>query len=191
MAGGLLATPLAALAQQTKVYRVGMLFQGSADPPGSSVTKRRRIPVDTLRELGYIEGQNLIIAESTPGGVAAMRTTAVIPIVLFSVSDPVGSGLVSSLAHPGGNITGITDFGVELAAKEMDLLHALFAKATRFAVLTSDNPVHPFQFKAIEDAARAIGLTVTPERGTSLEEMDGALASMARKKTEAAAKRWR
>ena len=120
-----------------------------------------------------------------------MRTTAVIPIVLFSVSDPVGSGLVSSLAHPGGNITGITDFGVELAAKEMDLLHALFAKAKRFAVLTSDNPVHPFQLKAIEDAARAIGLTVTPERGTSLQEMDGAPASMARKKTEAAAKRWR
>ena len=61
MGAVLLAAPLAALAQQTKVYRVGWLFQGSPDSPGSSVTKRRRILVEALRELGYIEGQNLII----------------------------------------------------------------------------------------------------------------------------------
>jgi ABC-type uncharacterized transport system substrate-binding protein len=210
----LLAAPLAAKADQVgKVYRVGMLFQGSPDSPGSSVTNRRRILVDTLRELGYIEGQNLaidrrfaesrlerfpalaaelvalrpdvIVADSTPSGVAAKQATATIPIVFLSASDPVGSGLVASLAHPGGNITGVTDFGVELAAKELDVLHALFPKAKRFAVLMSDNPVHPFQLKAIEDAARAIGLTITSERATSLEEMDGAFASMARNKVGA------
>jgi putative ABC transport system substrate-binding protein len=212
---GLLTAPLAARAQESKVYRVGMLFQGSPDSPGSGSTilKRRRSLVDTLRELGYIEGQNLVVdrrlaesklerfpglaaelvalkpdvilAESTPSGTAARQATATIPIVLLNVSDPVGSGLVASLAHPGGNITGVTDFGVELAAKELDVLHALFPKAKRFAVLISDNPVHSFQLKAIEDAASAIGLTVTPERATSLEELDVAFSSMTRKNVAA------
>jgi ABC-type uncharacterized transport system substrate-binding protein len=205
----LLAAPLGAEAQQSKIYRVGMLFQGSPDSPRSSVTNRRRILVDTLRELGYVEGQNLVVdrrfaesrlerfpglaaelvalkpdvilAESTPAGIAAGQATATIPIVFFAVSDPVRSGLVASLAHPGGNITGVTDFGIELAVKELDVLHALFPKAKRFAILISDNPVHLFQLKAIGDAARAIGLTVTPERATSLEELDGAFSSMARK----------
>ncbi|HEY3067451.1 MAG TPA: ABC transporter substrate-binding protein [Methylomirabilota bacterium] len=207
--GAVLFAPAATLAQQTKVYRVGMLFQGSADSPGNSLTTRRRILIDTLHDLGYIDGRNLVVdrryaesrlerfpglaaelvalkpdvilAESTPSAIAAKQATATIPIVLLNVSDPVGNGLVASLVRPGGNITGVTDFGVELAAKELDVLHALFPNAKRFAVLMSDNPVHPFQFKALEDAARAIGLTVTPERARSFEELDGAFAAMARK----------
>jgi len=211
LAGGFLAVPVTALAQQTKVSRVGFLFQGSAPPPGemsSPLILTNLILTNTLHELGYIEGHNIVIdrrwadskmerfpilatelvalkpdvlvATSTPGGLAAQRATATIPIVLAEVSDPVGNGLVASLAHPGGNITGVTDFGIELAAKELDVLHTLFPKATRFAVLMSDNPVHPFQLRAVEDAARAIGLSITAERVTSLEELDGTFASMAK-----------
>jgi len=207
----LLTAPLAAEAQQTKVYRVGFLFHGSPPPPGeigSPLILTNVVLTNTLRELGYIEGRNIVIdrrwadskmerfpilaaelvalkpdvlvATSTPGGLAAQRATATIPVVLAEVSDPVGTGLVASLARPGGNITGVTDFGIELAAKELDVLHVLFPKATRFAVLMSDNPVHPFQLRAVEDAARAIGLSITSERVTSLEELDGAFASMAK-----------
>src|SRR5215831_18371254 len=166
IAGGLLAAPLAAAkAQQTKVYRVGFLFQGSPPPPGdisSPLILNNVVLTNTLRELGYIEGHNIVmdrrwaeskmerfpilaaeivalkpdvlVATSTPGGLAAKRATATIPIVLREVSDPVGNGLVASLAHPGGNITGVTDFGIELAAKELDVLRTLFPIAGRFAV---------------------------------------------------------
>jgi len=211
LTGGLFATPLAAEAQQTKVYRVGFLFQGSPPPPGeisSPLILNNLVLTNTLRELGYIEGHNIVIdrrwaeskmerfpilaaeivalkpdvlvATSTPGGLAAKRATATIPIVLAEVSDPVGNGLVASLAHPGGNITGVTDFGIELATKELDVLRTLFPKATRFAVLMSDNPVHPLQLRAVEHAARATGLSITPQRVTTLEELDGAFASMAK-----------
>jgi putative ABC transport system substrate-binding protein len=161
----LLAVPLAAEAQQAKVFRVGVLSQSSPPPVG---TMQR-----ALRDLGYIEGRNLllefrwaegknerfaglaaelvalkpdvILADSTPGAIAAKHATTTIPIVILNVSDPVGSGIVASLSHPGGNVTGVTDFGTELAVKNVDLLHAAVPKATRIAVLMSNNPVHPFQ----------------------------------------------
>src|SRR5262249_33463472 len=172
-----LAAPLAAEAQQTKVYRIGALLQGTplpGNPPGPL-----RL---AMRELGYIEGQNLIVdfrwgegrndffprlaaelvalkpdaifADSTPAALAAKRATATIPIVIHNVSDPVGSGLVVSLAHPGGNVTGVTDFGSELAVKGLELLHTIVPKAARIAVLMSDNPVHPSQLRLIQDAAQ-------------------------------------
>src|SRR5262245_30638783 len=180
-----LAAPLIAEAQQTKTYRIGFLLQGAplpGNPPGPL-----RL---ALRDLGYIEGQNLtvdsrwaegrndrfpsiaaelvslkpdaILADSTPAALAAKRATAMIPIVMHNVSDPVGSGLVVSLAHPGGNVTGVTDFGSELAMKGVELLHSIVPKATRIAVLMSDNPVHPSQLKLIQDAAQHLGLTVLP-----------------------------
>ena len=124
LTGGLLAAPLGALGQPAKVYRVGFLFQGEPATPEKSIL------TITLRELGYVEGRNIvidrrgaesrierfpilaaelvalkpdvIIAESTSGGIAAMRATAAIPIVLINVSHPVGSRLVASLARPGG-----------------------------------------------------------------------------------------
>jgi putative ABC transport system substrate-binding protein len=120
-----LGAPLAANAQQTKTYRVGLLWQSSPPPPGSKPGPFLR----TLNDLGYIEGRNLVleyrwaegdnerfpslaaelvaqkpdivVADSTPGAIAAKRATATIPIVMVNVSDPVGTGLVASLAHPG------------------------------------------------------------------------------------------
>src|SRR5262245_33071895 len=198
-----LAAPLAAEAQQTKVYRIGALLQGAplpGNPPGPL-----RL---AMRELGYIEGQNLIVdfrwgegrndlfprlaaelvalkpdaifADSTPAALAAKRATATIPIVIHNVSDPVGSGLVVSLAHPGGNVTGVTDFGSELAVKGLELLHTLVPKAARIAVLMSDNPVHPSQLRLIQDAAQGLGLTVLPTILKSSEEFETAFSSMAR-----------
>jgi putative tryptophan/tyrosine transport system substrate-binding protein len=211
---GLLAAPLAAEAQDSKVYRVGLLLQGQppTSPPPSWASRPGSFR-KTLYDLGYIEGRNLIldvrwaegraerfpslIAElvalkpdvivvpTTPGTIAAMRATATIPIVMVNPSDPVGSGLVTSLARPGGNVTGVTDFGIELSEKAVDLMRTIVPKVTRVAVLMSDNPVHPFQFKAIQDAAKSIGLTVLPTTANSPEELETAFASMAKNNARA------
>jgi len=198
----------AADAQQGKVYRVGLLLQASPPPPGPP-----GLFTTALRDLGYVDGQNVVIqrrwaggqnerfpalagelvalkldvivADSTPAAIAAARATSTIPIVMINVSDPVGSGLVDSLAHPGRNVTGSTDFGIELAAKVVDLLHAAVPKATRFAVLMSDNPVHPSQLKEIQAAAKSIGLTVLPTMAKSADDFEVAFASMAEKKAGA------
>jgi len=207
LAGGLLAAPLAVKAQP-RVYRVGFLSQGSPLPP-----EERGFFRPALRALGYIEGQNLIlefryaegrnerfprmaaevvglkpdviVADSTPGAIAAKRATTVIPIVFVNVSDPVGTGLVASLARPGGNITGGTDYGAEVAEKALDLLHELVPKAPRIAVLMSDNQLHPLQLKLIEDAAKKIRLTILPTMVKTEADLDEAYASMVRQKAGA------
>ena len=163
---------------------------------------------DLLQDLDYIEGQNLvldrrwaegrnerfpslaadlvalkpdvIVADSTPAAIAAKHATAAIPIVMVNVADPVGSGLVASLVRPGGNVTGTTDFGIELAVKSVELIHTATPKATRLAVLLSDNPVHPTQLKEIQAAAKRRGLTVLPTMVKSSEEFEKAFASMAK-----------
>src|SRR5215470_18303787 len=211
MAGGLLAAPLAAGAQSTgKVYRVGFLSQASPPPPGSKPGAFTR----ALHDLGYFEGRNLvlefrwaegrnarfpslaaelvalkpevIVADSTPGAIAAKRATTVIPIVMVNVSDPVGTGIVASLAKPGGNVTGTTDFGMAMAVKNVELMHELVPKATRIAVLVSDNPVHPLQLKLVQDAAKSIGLTALPTMVKTEADLDTAFASMVRQKAGAA-----
>ena len=202
----LLVAPLAVEAQQARIYHVGFLSQGS--PPQLGVFTR------TLRDLGYVEGRNLvlefrsaegqnarfpslaaelvalkpevIVADSTPAAVAAKRATTVIPIVMVNVSDPVGTGIVASLANPGGNVTGTTDFGVSMAVKNVELLHELVPKATRIAVLMSDNPVHTLQLRLVQDAAKSIGLTVLPTMVNTEADLGGAFASIARQKAGAA-----
>lgn len=204
--GGLAALPPAAGAQQARRYRVGYLTQGPPLPPGS-----KPIPGGfraSLRDLGYVEGQNLvlesrgaegrierlpalaiellalkpdvILADSTPATLAAKRATATIPIVMVDVANPVDSGLITSLARPGGNITGVADVGIETATKQFDLLRALVPGATRIAVLMSDNPVHRLQLSAIEEAARRVGLTTLPTMVDSSARLEEAFASMAR-----------
>ena len=208
--GGLLAAPLAVGAQQAKVHRVGFLSQSSPPPPGSKPGVFTR----TLHDLGYVEGRNLvlefrwaegqnarfpglaaelvalkpevIVADSTPGAIAAQHATTVIPIVMVNVSDPVGTGIVASLAKPGGNVTGATDFGMAMAVKNVELMHELVPKATRIAVLLSDNPVHPLQLKLVQDAAKSIGLTALPTMVKTEADLDTAFASMVREKAGAA-----
>ena len=156
MAGGLLL-PLAAEAQpQAKTARIGFLSLS----PGPTSTMDIS---PGLRDLGWIEGQNLaieyrwaanredqlpalaaelvqlkvdvIVTSSTPAAQAAKRATTTIPIVMTFVADPLGSGLVASLARPGGNITGLTTLARGLVAKRLELLKAVVSGATRMAVL--------------------------------------------------------
>ena len=210
LAGGLLAAPLAAEAQQTgRIYRVGFLAQGSPPPK-----LRLGVFSKAMDDLGYIEGRNLIlerrwsegqnsrfpnlaaelvalkpeviVADSTPGAIAAKRATTVIPIVMVNVSDPVGTGIVASLAKPEGNVTGTTDFGMAMAVKDVELLHDLVPKAARIAVLMSDNPVHPLQLKLVQDAAKSIGLTALPTMVKTEADLQTGFASIGRQKAGAA-----
>jgi len=183
LAGGLLASPSAALAQQpTKFTRIG--FLGSSVPPPELLVAVR----GGLRERGYVEGSNLalevrwtegsfdalpalanelaqsrvdlILAWATPATLAAKRATPSIPIVFFGVSDPVGSGLVESLARPGGNVTGVTNIAKDLMARQVQMLVQIAPGLRRIAIM--GNPTnassHGQQAEA-EAAARALGIT--------------------------------
>jgi len=182
---GLLAGPLPAEAQRSgKVYRVGLLRFGRGGPTTSSTYMGLR---QGLRELGYIEGQNLIIeyrsAEGKPErrpemaaelvrlkvdvivtpGVeplirAAKQATSTIPIVMSgSSADPIKAGFVVSLARPGGNITGLTNLETELHPKRLELLKEAFPQISRVAIIW---PIYQQERgkKAIEAAAQALGI---------------------------------
>ena len=198
--------PDAAQAQKpATVYRIGWLSPDAADPFALNLLDTFE---EELRDLGYVEGKNfvidirhaegknellpglaaelvalkpdVIVAQTTVGTVAVKRATATIPIVMVRVSDPVGSGFIASFAHPGGNITGVTDFGLDVSAKYVELLHLIVPKATRVAVLMSENPVTPFQLKFIQDAATSVRTTVLPLMDRSDEELEQAFATMAK-----------
>ena len=184
LTGGLLAVPLAADAQQAgKVYRIGMLERTSPGTNAANLEAFRR----GLRELGYVEGKNLVIeyrsadgrderyaalatelirlnvdlilTRGTPAALAAKNATATIPVVITGLADPVGHGIVASLAHPGGNITGVSAIVTELYAKRVELLRELLPRAARIAALLNMNsPALPPAWKEIEAAARSFGL---------------------------------
>jgi putative ABC transport system substrate-binding protein len=177
--GLLLAAPLAVEAQQPgKVWRIGYLDQGSAarDKPYLEAFRRG------LRDHGWVEGQNiaievrfaegksdqlarlaaelvhskvdLIATWTTPAALAAKQATRTIPVVIGFAADPVGSGIVASLAHPGGNITGWTHLGLELRGKYLELLKEAVPRAVRVGVLWNPaNQVHKLSLPVIEAAA--------------------------------------
>ena len=172
--GGAAATwPLAARAQQVRLpYRIGVLLVGLS--PESNEAKQFRLG---LRDAGYFEGRDLVIEwrsahgnydqvpalvadlvqskvdvivqDSTVGTELTKRATSTIPIVMALVLDPIGSGLVQSLAHPGGNVTGLSMMATEIYPKRLQLLKDINPKLTRVAVLS--NPDHPFHVKAVEE----------------------------------------
>jgi putative ABC transport system substrate-binding protein len=203
VAGAFVAAALVVKAQQpARVYRVGWLSPSNPASGAFLLDPFKR----ELNALGYVEGQNLvldfryaegkiarlpglaaelvalkpdvIVAHTTNGALAAKQATETVPIVMTFVSDPVGAGIVSSLAHPGGNVTGVTDFGVELSAKAVEMVRAVGAKANRAAVLMSDNPSHPAQLKVMQDAARSAGVTLVPTMAGTPEDLEKAFASM-------------
>ena len=174
--------PLAVQAQQaTKAHRIGVLLHDGA-PPGLLETFRAG-----LHDLGYFEGKNiaiemrdaagkgdllsalaaelvhlkvdLILAVNTPSARAAKKATTTIPIVITRVTDPVKSGLVSSLARPGGNVTGLSFNNTELAIKGMQLLREALPGISRMAVLSNaGNPAQTPQVAAMEQAGSQLGL---------------------------------
>ena len=186
LACGALAAPLAANAQQARtVPRIGFLSAASA----SSVSARVEAFMAGLRELGYVEGQNLIIEWRWADGrhdrlpefaeelvrlkpdlivthgvvptLTAKRATAAIPIVFASADDAVGPGLVSSLARPGGNVTGLTIMAPELSGKRLELLREMIPRLTRLAVLRNPtNPVSVPELKETQVAAASLGLKI-------------------------------
>jgi putative tryptophan/tyrosine transport system substrate-binding protein len=186
LAGTLLAPPLAAEAQQAaRVYRLGILFP-FAPAPAEQKTSAILIPA-ALRELGYVEGQNLIVerryAEGkldrfpglarelvrlrvdvivaiTPGAIrAAKDATTTIPIVLYGNFDPVAAGFVESLARPGGNITGVLIApGGTLAGKKLELLKEAVPRTTRIALLAPADPDFSRQVTETQQAALPLGM---------------------------------
>ena len=211
-AGSFLAAPLAAGAQQSgKVYRIGYLDQESAD---------RNRPyfeafLQGLRDLGWIEGQNigievrfaegktdqlptlaaelvrlkvdLIVTSTTPAALAAKQATATIPIVIGFVADPVSSGLVGSLARPGGNITGWTSLaGLEFRAKQIELLKKAVPTTIRFGVLWNPaNQVHQPMLKVIEAAAQRLKVELYPVGVRDPKEFEGTFSALVGKRVEA------
>jgi len=206
LALGILAAPLAPGAQpRSKVPRIGIL--------PSMVPPLKDAFLQGLRELGYVEGQTIAIEyrdeqriERFPDvaaelvrlkvdvivtyGVAATRAakaaTETIPIVMVGVGEPVRTGLVASLARPGGNITGSTVIGVELGAKRLQLLKEIVPHVARVAVLWNPaNPAQPLHFESIQAGARALGVTLLSVEVRSPDEFEGAFAAMTRQRPDA------
>jgi putative ABC transport system substrate-binding protein len=212
LVGGLVATwPLAAYAQEApKIPQIGVLSGGRGDRTDASLTTIDAF-IPALRELGYIEGQNIafdrkfadgdanrlsalaqelverkvdaIVVLATPAARAAKRATSAIPIVAIGMADPVGDELVSSLARPGGNVTGTTFLGPELVSKRLQLLKELVPHLARVVVLW-----HPQaygertmagMFKEIESAAQSMGIKLRNLPVISPAELDGAFAAIA------------
>lgn len=191
--------------QPARVFRIGIL--GTYPPTTPEFAHLWEAFVQGLRDLGYIESQNLvverrfmegkaerlaelaaelvrlnvqvIVAGAQPPPVAAKRATATIPIVMTNFSDPVGLGLVANLARPGGNITGLALLTVELVTKQLQLLTQAVAKVSRVALLTNpSNPGAALQRRDAETAARALGLQLQVLEAQRLEELAGAFDAM-------------
>jgi putative ABC transport system substrate-binding protein len=208
VAGSLLAAPLAAEGQPAgKVWRIGILQEG----PDKNLNPEAPMNgfVDGLRELGYVEGQNLVIeyrytnneperipefaaelarlkldviaTTGTTETAAAKAATATIPIVMLFVGDPVGAGLVRSLTHPGTNVTGTSMMLPDLGGKRLELLREIVPKLRRVAILwNSRNASAAAEMRATETAARSLGLTVYSAAVDSASRLDAAFAGMAR-----------
>jgi putative ABC transport system substrate-binding protein len=203
---GLFAAPLAAEAEQaSKVHRIGVVVGGV------DLTDNLR---RGLRELGWVEGQNIvvlkrgwrgrteefpqiladliqhkvdvIVSSSSPAVRAAMESTSTIPIVMAGLTDPVGAGLIRSLAQPGGNITGLTNIFTELSAKRLELLKEAAPRVSRVAVLW--NPTHPGQaiaWQLTQQAAQALRLVLFSAEVRRPEDFAPAFAAIVAERAEA------
>ena len=211
----LLAAPLAADAQQAaKVPRIGWL---GGDPARG--THLREAFLQELRELGYAEGRNLVIeyryagakgellpalaaelvarkvdlifaSGGTSGALAAKQATRTIPIVFVGGADPVASGLVTSVARPGGNVTGLPIlFSTDLVTKGMELLTQAVPKIGRVAVLSAPSDMAEQQAKAVlraaEGAARSLGVQIHIVEARGLDDLARAFSEMTRARVDA------
>jgi putative ABC transport system substrate-binding protein len=128
----------------------------------------------------------VIVAASTPAALAAKGATTKIPIVMTNTGDPVGTGLVASLAHPGGNVTGVTTLSAELSAKRLGLLREIVPAASRVAVLWDDtNPAFASAVRDTQAAASSFGLKLFVFTARRPDQIDRALALMVRERTQA------
>ena len=183
-ASAALAGATAASAQDAKVFRIGILETVPAERNKANFDGLRQ----GLRELGYAEGRNLqidyrsadgrgdrfpelaaellrlrvdlIVTRGTPAARAAKAATDKVPIVMAAIGEPLGVGVVASLARPGGNVTGLSAFVTELSGKRVELLKETFPSISRIGFMQNmGNPVSPPQWKATQDVAKALGLS--------------------------------
>jgi putative tryptophan/tyrosine transport system substrate-binding protein len=197
------AWPLTALAQKpaTKIWRLGILQPGAPPEPLVDTLQER------LKELGYSEGHNIayeyrwaegnpqrltelakelvdlkvdvITAFSTPAAIAAQKATQTIPIVFAGVGDPVGSGVVSSLSRPGGNITGISILATELSGKRLELLEEIVPSASPVAMFWNDsNPGMVLRAHETQNAADKLRLSLQSIGVHDLISFDTAFATI-------------
>jgi putative tryptophan/tyrosine transport system substrate-binding protein len=203
--GCLGVAPLAPEAQPpTHVHRIGVLHGAT---PGQDPFVGAFL--EGMRALGYVEGQNLVMEErgaagqverfpalaaelvrlqvdvllvtNTPAALAAQHATSTVPIVMAGIGDAVGSGLVASLARPGGNITGLSNLQPERVGKQLEFLKDVLPTASRVAVLWNPaNPAAALQVRAAEVAAPALGVQLHPVEARGPDAFDRAFAAMAR-----------
>jgi putative ABC transport system substrate-binding protein len=192
---------LAYAQKQATIPRIGVLILGA--PPNANLDAF----IQGLRELGYIEGKNILIeyrfaegkadrlpelamelvrlkvdaifTTGTPAIFALKRATNTIPIVFFSTSDPIGTGVVASLAHPGGNITGITVLASDLWPKRLELLKEIFPKLSKVAMVwNKGNAGMALEAKATQEAAGPLGVTLQDRGVKDPNELDTVFALM-------------
>jgi len=206
LALGLLLAPLAAHAQPAgKVYRIGYLGNVRPPPPVWEAFLRG------LREFGWVEGQNIVIerrnaegrferlpdlaadlvglrvdiivASGSPAPLAAKRATNTIPIVMMNAGDPVGSGLVTSLGRPGGNVTGLSLLAPALVGKQLELLKEIVPEVKRAAVLTNPGyPARAIMLTEADGAARQLGLQLQVLDARGPGEFEAAFSAMTRER---------
>jgi putative tryptophan/tyrosine transport system substrate-binding protein len=209
LVGGAAAWPTAARAQQPAMPVIGFLSSSESAGGARYLTAFRQ----GLRELGYVEGQNVaieyrwaqdqadrlpdlatdlvrrqvtVIAADTPSSIVAKAATTTIPIVYIGGGDPVRLGLVASLNRPGGNVTGITFVVVELGAKQLGLLHELQPRAVRVAVLVDPNyPLTESFVSDIRAAASSIGKQIEALEAPTGRDIDTVFARLAKKPFDA------
>jgi putative tryptophan/tyrosine transport system substrate-binding protein len=208
--GGATAWPLVARAQQPAMPVVGFVQSGSPVARHAAAFRKG------LSEVGYVEGQNVAVEYhwlegqfdrlptlmtdlvrrrvaviATPSGnvatLAANAATTTIPIIFSTGEDPVKLGVVASLAHPGGNATGVNTFAQEVNPKRLGLLHELVPNAARIAVLVNpaNAPVAEATLRDIPEAARVIGLQIQVLNASTSREIEGAFATLVRDRADA------
>jgi putative ABC transport system substrate-binding protein len=211
LAAGTLASPVRSFAQQPfrKIPRIGWLVPGTPAVQGNLEEYRRG-----MRELGYIEGRtvetgylyaegqpdrlpglaatlvadkvDIIVTASTPGCLAAKQATPSIPIVFAVSDDPTGTGVVASLAHPGGNITGLSLMSTELAAKRLELLQILVPSIGRIAVLwNTSNPGMALRVRQTRLAAEQLNVAFYDAGARDLDELEASFAALSERRPEA------
>jgi putative ABC transport system substrate-binding protein len=212
LALGSLSIPLAVEGQARHAERtvtIGYLGNSSPSLESNLIDAFR----EGMNQHGYVEGQNLVIkyqwaegheeryavlarelvrlkpdiilTAGTPGTLAAMRATRSIPIIAASAGDPVAAGLVSSLAKPGGNVTGLSTLGPELEGKRLELLKLAVPSLSRvIALLNPANPFTPIAWKATQAAAETLGVRLQPVEVQSRSDLDAALAAIKKARPE-------
>jgi ABC-type uncharacterized transport system substrate-binding protein len=207
----LLAAPLAAEAQQAGSRRIGYLETSSPTPARLQLLEAFR---QGLRELGYLEGKDIVfesrfgegkpdqiqrfaaelvglkvdilVTSGTPASQAAKQATRAIPIVMTQLADPVGSGLVASLGHPGGNVTGLTTQDADLGGKRLELLLQVVPRISRLAQLVDEtSPGTVLIGKGTKAAAASLGVPLQSLGVRDPVELDRAFAAMKKERAGA------